>query len=452
MIELCYASGARMYRQAMAGSSDATELPRPSGSTGSEQWQTVVNELKAVGGGIDTAMKEARDAHQGQAAEAAQISVDQVAKRVKTCEDTAKSVQKAITDQANAQGETFKHLPAQGEKLPNGEMAQLDPPDKNWAERHGVDSFPGLGWTSDYEEKQRRFQATNSHADQVMQQYQQQTQSRIQSLPKFEPPPQEPPPQPPPGDSGDSTTARGLGQSSYSSTPNLGSGGGGGTPSSTQSAWAPSSGSVAPSPSPSPSSVPAGSGTQAPAGTSSTWAGGNSNLPPGTVRGQDGMLYRQMPDGSWQRQNPYNGRWAPAPGGPGGTARGGPGGAGRGGAGGARGGGSGRADGGFGPRSGAGATPGSGSGLSAGGRSGVAPTGGPGSGASSTASGGATGGQSGRGGGMRPMGGGGQQGQGGEEEEHERPSWLVEDEDVFTNDMQKSAPPVIGIAPWEKQG
>ena len=53
---------------------------------------------------------------------------------------------------------------------------------------------------------------------------------------------------------------------------------------------------------------------------------------------------------------------------------------------------------------------------------------------------------------MSKRGGGGKKGQGGEEEEHERPSWLVEDEDVFTNDMQKSAPPVIGIAPWEQQG
>ncbi len=44
------------------------------------------------------------------------------------------------------------------------------------------------------------------------------------------------------------------------------------------------------------------------------------------------------------------------------------------------------------------------------------------------------------------MGGGGRGAQGGqsEEEEHERPSWLVENEDVFTNDMQRVAPPVLG--------
>ncbi|MCP3803674.1 hypothetical protein NLX83_30825 [Allokutzneria sp. A3M-2-11 16] len=34
-----------------------------------------------------------------------------------------------------------------------------------------------------------------------------------------------------------------------------------------------------------------------------------------------------------------------------------------------------------------------------------------------------------------------------EDEEHQRPSWLVEVDDVFTNDMQRVAPPVIGEEP-----
>ena len=43
-----------------------------------------------------------------------------------------------------------------------------------------------------------------------------------------------------------------------------------------------------------------------------------------------------------------------------------------------------------------------------------------------------------------PMGG---QANKAEDEEHQRPSWLVEVDDVFTNDMQKVAPPVIGEEP-----
>ncbi|MDR7301782.1 hypothetical protein [Haloactinomyces albus] len=162
------------------------------------------------------------------------------------------------------------------------------------------------------------------------------------------------------------------------------------------------------------------------------WASGpNQSTPPGAVRGPDGTLYRQDPDGTWQRQNPYNGRWAPAPKGPpgaaGGSALGG-----------------GRAGGGFGPR-------GSGSPPAAGGRSGSGGFG-PAGGSSSVGTA-ASGSGSGRGGMMRSGSmGGGQQGQGSEDEEHERPTWLVESEDVFTNDMNRVAPPVLGALPDEDQG
>lgn len=40
------------------------------------------------------------------------------------------------------------------------------------------------------------------------------------------------------------------------------------------------------------------------------------------------------------------------------------------------------------------------------------------------------------------MGPGG--GRGGEESEHERPSWLEEHDDVWLNDMPRTAPPVFG--------
>ena len=47
------------------------------------------------------------------------------------------------------------------------------------------------------------------------------------------------------------------------------------------------------------------------------------------------------------------------------------------------------------------------------------------------------------------MGGAGRGQQGGDEQEHERPTWLLEDEDVFTNDLNRVAPPVFGD--WEQR-
>jgi hypothetical protein len=35
-------------------------------------------------------------------------------------------------------------------------------------------------------------------------------------------------------------------------------------------------------------------------------------------------------------------------------------------------------------------------------------------------------------------------GQGGEDEEHDRPSWLLENDDIFLDDMDPVAPPVFG--------
>ncbi|WP_019853731.1 PPE domain-containing protein [Actinopolyspora mortivallis] len=86
---------------------------------------------------------------------------------------------------------------------------------------------------------------------------------------------------------------------------------------------------------------------------------------------------------------------------------------------------------------------GTGSGPGPGGRSGAAPVKGgasPTSGPGAAAAPGA-----GRSGGRAPMGMGpaGQRGQGGEDEEHERPNWLEEWDDVWFNDMPRTAPPVI---------
>ncbi|WP_255623010.1 hypothetical protein [Saccharopolyspora sp. 6M] len=136
------------------------------------------------------------------------------------------------------------------------------------------------------------------------------------------------------------------------------------------------------------------------------------------------------------------------PGGPGGLGSGGSGaGAGGGigaigglGAGGAGAGGAGRGAGGLGAGGGAGRGAGT-SGVGAGGRAGV---GGTGAGAGAGAGGGARGAGAGRGGMGGGMGGAGQRGQSGEDAEHERPSWLEEHDDIWMNDMPKTAPPVLG--------
>ncbi|WP_258342885.1 PPE domain-containing protein [Saccharopolyspora gregorii] len=110
------------------------------------------------------------------------------------------------------------------------------------------------------------------------------------------------------------------------------------------------------------------------------------------------------------------------------------------GAGGAGAGGAGRGAGGLGAGGGAGRGAGT-SGVGAGGRAGV---GGTGAGAGAGAAGGARGAGAGRGGMGGGMGGAGQRGQSGEDAEHERPSWLEEHDDIWMNDMPKTAPPVLG--------
>ncbi|GAA4841793.1 hypothetical protein GCM10025787_23680 [Saccharopolyspora rosea] len=130
---------------------------------------------------------------------------------------------------------------------------------------------------------------------------------------------------------------------------------------------------------------------------------------------------------------------------PGGGAGTGPGGVGGGGAGpgvvgiggGATGGGSGVGGGGR-AGGGTGRGAGSSSGVGAGGRAGAGSSGGAGAGAGAA-------GRSGSGarGGMLGAGAG-RGAKGGEDEDHERPTWLEEQDDVWFNDMPRTAPPVLG--------
>ncbi|MEU5850965.1 hypothetical protein [Saccharopolyspora shandongensis] len=405
---MCYASSAKEYRKQMGGSPDAASLPVPK-DHGIETWTRVAAAFKDIVNDIEHAIRLAESGHQGQAAAAASASIAEIKPFAEAAATTSLGVKAALEEQATYQREAFQSLPAQGDTLPSGQEAQLDPPQKGWVEDWGLDSNPVTGWMSDYEDRQQAYVDTNQQANAAMERYSAQTEGVIARMPEFQPADQPPPPpQQPPGTSTQTPT----GYSSSSDTSNYSSGlSTSATPAGTSSSWA-----SPPTPHP-PSYVPPSS--PPPASSTPSWAPTPGTLPPGVVRGPDGTLFRQNPQtGAWERQNPYNGRWAPSPnGGPGGS--------------GMRGG------------MGRGLGPGAGGQLGAGGRAGVGSLGsGPGASGSATAGAGARGGTGATGGGAGGAGRGKPQGE--EDQEHERPGWLMEDDDVFTNDMEKVAPPVFG--------
>ncbi|MHA6802643.1 hypothetical protein [Salinifilum ghardaiensis] len=404
IVSLCYQSPAKEYRKQMGGSVEATSLPSPT-QEGIRAWERVGEEFDGIMEDVADALRKAEAAHQGRAADAANASIAEIKPLAEQAAGTARGVKGSLEQQVQYQHTAFNDLPAPGQKLENGRPVQLDPPEKGWVENAGLDDNVITGWMSDYEERQEDFAATSEKAESAMRRYRSETEGVVDGTPRFDQPQQDEPASPPPS----STRS--------ASADFSGTGVGTATPTATSSA------SAAPAAAPSAASTttPSPSG---PAPTSSSWANSAG------VPGHGGMLYRQNPQtGAWERQNPHNGRWAAAPYGPGGPGTGG----------GPRAAGAPRSAGAPGARAG---TPGAqGSQVGPGGRSGVgnpASSGGPNAGANAASNGS----QNARGG---PMGGRGAQGGGqGEEDEHERPSWLVENEDVFTNDMQRVAPPVLG--------
>lgn len=398
MLDMCYASSAKEYRKQMGGSPEAASLPAPT-DEGVKKWENAAKAFEKMALDIEDTLRAAEAAHTGAAADAAKTSIAEIKPLTDSAAETSRGVKQALIDQNTYQREAFQALPVKDDPLPSGQGALLDPPQKGWVEDWGLDSNPVTGWMSDYEDRQQAYVDTNQQANQVMERYSQQTEGVIARLPEFQPADQPPPAAPPVSSYPTSSTySAGDSGSSYS-------GGAYSAPSGTSSAWASA-----------PSSPPAVHAPSAPAASNPSWATPTPTapgLPPGVVRGPDGTLFRQNPQtGAWERQNPYNGRWAPSPnGGPGGR-RG---------------------------AEGAGAPVGRG----AGGRAGMGGLGGAG-GAN------AAGGAAGRGGQAGAPGAGAGAGRGkqgeSEEQEHQRPGWLVEQDDVFTNDMQRTAPPVFGDA------
>jgi hypothetical protein len=179
-------------------------------------------------------------------------------------------------------------------------------------------------------------------------------------------------------------------------------------------------------------SASAGAGAGVHSGGSAGMPGGGAGLPGGGSTGPAGSSSAWAPSAGTLPGG------APAPG------AGQPGGGPSGGAGGMMGGMPGGMGGGAGKAGGVGAGAGSKGSVGAGGRAGSGSSSGSGSGAGGRA--GATGASGSRGasggGGMGAGGKGG--GHGSEDQDHERPGWLEEMDDVWLNDMPKVAPPVFG--------
>src|SRR5690606_25255033 len=181
MVEPCCVSPAKEYRKQMAGSSDATELHKPS-QEALPTWQEVESKFQQLRTDLAAALKKAAEAHEGEASEAAQASIKELDGRFERAARAAGKVRSALDEQVKHQNETFEALPRPGDKLENGMEVQLDPTEKSWWE-----DAPVLSWFSDYEERQEAFHATNEKAELIMSGYRAKTEGVVGRLPQFQP-------------------------------------------------------------------------------------------------------------------------------------------------------------------------------------------------------------------------------------------------------------------------
>ncbi|SFS43705.1 hypothetical protein [Saccharopolyspora flava] len=349
-----------------------------------QAWEKLGNDIAEIFGDLDQkARAAAGDGMRGQAAEAGF--------------NAAKPLQewgRAFGDSVRGTGLKIQEAGVAAEQT----KASLQPPAGYDSVRGGLSAAMGpSGMLIDSTMQMREQKEADQQARQVAENvYAKSYQAVDTSTPTF-PPPVNPlaPPPPPPG--GDTPGGPGAGTGSGS-----GSGTGGGGYSGSSVGGGPGGG---------------GYSGSAPAQSSAQWAspspagpGAGGGMPPGMTPGQGG------PAAGFAGAMP--------PGAGAGAGRG------AGGMGGARGAGAGMGAGGK-----------AGAGMGAGGRSGMG-----GLGAGSGSGGAAGAGAGGRGAAGAPgAGAGAGRGKGGEEDnEHERPSWLEEQEDIWMDDMPKTAPPVFG--------
>ncbi|WP_406688640.1 hypothetical protein REH65_19975 [Saccharopolyspora sp. ID03-671] len=343
-------------------------------------WEKLGNEIAEIFGNLDELAR--REAGDGMRGQAAEAGLN-----------ASKPLQewgRAFGDSVRGTGLKIQEAGVAAEQT----KASLQPPAGYDSVRGGMSAMLGpSGALVDGAMQMREQKEADQQARQVAENvYAKSYQAVDTSTPTFPPPvnPLAPPPPPPggetpggPGTGSGSGAGSGSGSGYSGSSVGGGSGGGysGSAPAQSSSQWA----------SPSPTGPGAGGG-----------------MPPGANPGQGG------PAAGFAGAMP--------PGAGAGAGRG------AGGAGGARG-------------AGMGAGGKAGGGMGAGGRAGMG-----GLGAGAGAGGAAGAGAGGRGAAGAPGGGAGagQRGQGDEDNEHERPSWLEEQEDIWMDDMPKTAPPVFG--------
>ncbi|WP_229680306.1 PPE domain-containing protein [Saccharopolyspora thermophila] len=371
----------------------ATEVAR--------QWREIADKLRAIGPELQQEASAAiQGGWEGEAADAANRSAEPLVQWMSGSADAFQMTGNKIEEAATAAGQVKVMVPE---------------PEGHHYGRTFLASVPtGVGAPIDVMAQMRERQQAERAAQETMGRVLSPTYSNVDSsVPAFRdldgrpvtppppppPPPIDPPPPPvtPTGRTGRSSSATGTGHVE-AGPGEVGAGIGG----------------------------VVGSGPTAPAGTGAAWApGGGGTGSPGALPGT-GVPGRAGVGDPGVGFLPGPGMVS-RPGGGAGTGRGGAGGLGAG-AGKAGGLGAGRF----------GAGPGV---LGPGGRAG---SGGLGAGARAAGAGGA-GASAARGAGAGAgMAGAGQRGQGGEDQEHERPSWLQEQDDVWLDDMPRTAPPVFG--------
>ncbi|MGI8311195.1 PPE domain-containing protein [Saccharopolyspora hattusasensis] len=367
-----------------------------------QQWREVAAELKDIGPELQSEAGSAiAGGWEGDAADAANESSEPLVNWISGSSEAFHLTGNKIEEAASAAGQV---------------KAMVPEPEGHHYGRTMLASIPTgvVGGGVDALAQMRERQQAERGAQETMGRVLSPTYSNVDtSVPAYrdlnnKPPPPPPPPIEPPPPPVRPRDRRGSGQPSTPSVANVGDiiGGDPNIPAETRSAWTPG---------------------DSPARLSGDLTGiRTAGFPGRTGNGDVGVGYLPGP-----------GAGRTGPGGPGGgPGRGGPGGGsgmGRGGAGGAGGGKPGGLGAGGAGRPGAGA-------LGAGGRAGVG-----GLGAAGGAGTGAAGSAAGRGGaGAGGMGAAGQRGQGSEDQDHERPGWLEEQDDIWLEDMPKTAPPVFG--------
>ncbi|MEU6268748.1 PPE domain-containing protein [Saccharopolyspora shandongensis] len=370
-----------------------------------QQWREIAAKLKDIGPALQ---REAGSAisggWEGEAADAANQSAEPLANWMSSSSEAFHVTGNKIEEAASAAGQV---------------KAMVPEPEGHHYGRTMLASIPAgvAGGGIDALAQMRERQQAERGAQETMGRVLSPTYSNVDtSVPVYRdlndkpatpPPPPPPPPIQPPPPPVRPRNRTGTGQPSTPSVANVGdiTGGNPNIPAETGSAWTPGD-SPARLPGDLPMTSPGG-------GRTGSGDGGVGYLPgPGAGRTGPGVTGPGMGRGG-PGGGPGMGR-----GGAGGVGGGKPGGLGAGGAG----------------RLGAGA-------LGAGGRAGIGGLGAAGGAAGA----GAAGGAAGRGGtGAGGTGGAGQRGQGSEDQEHERPGWLEEQDDIWLEDMPRTAPPVFG--------